>query len=80
MNKELLDFIFDNHDRQMSQFYNRLILAQIDISVVYITKQLEGNKAVEDRLIKVIDSLKLFYQYVNRRCQMVHKADILSNL
>ena len=40
LNKELLDFVYDNSDRQMSQLYNRLILAQIDISVTYITRQL----------------------------------------
>lgn len=46
----------------------------------YISLLLDGNRVIEDKVIKSIDSLRLFYIYFNRKCKMVHKKTCLANL
>jgi hypothetical protein len=50
------------------------------MAVEYIIFQLNGNRLVEEKLLKVVDSLRIFYQYINRKSHIVHKRNTISNL
>lgn len=48
--------------------------------VQYITSQLNGNRLIEDRLLKAVDSARLFYQYINKKSQILHKRKVIDHL
>lgn len=52
----------------------------INLTSQYINLILDGNKMLEDKLIKVIDCLRTFYMYFNKKCKMVHKKVRIANL
>ena len=79
-NKEILEYIYDHENSKMSDIYNFLMLKQIDLAVDYIILQLNGNRLVEDKLLKIVDSVRIFYQYINRKGHIVHKRNIITNL
>lgn len=56
------------------------MLLQIDMAMDYIVSQLNGNRLVEDKLLKVVDSVRIFYQYINKMGHILHKRNAISNL
>jgi hypothetical protein len=52
----------------------------INLLTQYINQILDGNKILEDKLIKVIDCLRTFYMYFNKKCKITHKKVRMDNL
>lgn len=46
----------------------------------YVTDQLNGNKLMEDKMVKIIDAIRLYHQYINRKQTFLHKKNIISNM
>jgi len=75
-----LEYIYSDETELLSHSFNLIMIIIIDNSIHYIHQLLGGNKIMEDRLIKNIDCLRVFYFYFNKKCRMIHKVVILSNL
>jgi hypothetical protein len=41
---------------------------------------INGNKIQEDKMVKVLDCLRYFFSYFNRKCKIIHKKVHLNNL
>ena len=52
----------------------------IDLTVVYINLLNNGNKVLEDKLVKALDCLRYFYVYFNKKCKFTHQKVHLFNL
>ena len=53
MTKEILEYIFDG-DGNVAEIYGHLLAKMMDLLVDYIMMQINGNRLVEDRLLKVV--------------------------
>lgn len=80
INKEILDYIYDDEMGDISGIYNVATIKLVDFAIDYINIVLNGNKIIEDKLIKAIDCLRTFYSFFNKRCKMTHKATCIKNL
>jgi len=52
----------------------------VELAIEYVTGQLNGNKLIEDKLIKVVDGLRLYHQYVNKKQAFLHKIKLQKNM
>jgi hypothetical protein len=64
----------------LASIYTLLVNGMVELAIEYVTGQLNGNKLIEDKLIKVIDGLRLYHQYVNRKQTFLHKKNIINNM
>ena len=79
MSKEILEYIFDG-DGNVAEIYGHLVAKMMDLMVDYIMMQLNGNRLVEDRLLKVVEGVRLFNRYINLKAPIRHKLRVSNNL
>jgi membrane protein DedA with SNARE-associated domain len=64
----------------LATIYTVLVHSMVELTIEYVTGQLNGNKLIEDKLIKVMDGLRLYHQYVNRKQAFLHKKTMINNM
>lgn len=52
----------------------------VDLTIIYINLLNNGNKVLEDKLVKALDCLRYFYVYFNKKCKFTHQKAHLFNL
>lgn len=80
INRSLLDYIISDTSGQLVQAYALLHVKIIDITVNFIKMTINGNKGLQDKLIKAFDCLRSFYAFFNKKCKIVHQTLHIANL
>ena len=60
--------------------FNFFVIKIIDITADYVLSFLNGNRLVEERMLKIVDGIKIFTRYVNRKISILHKAKVTENI
>jgi hypothetical protein len=80
INKALLDYIFSDKTGKIVEVYAHLHIKIVDMSISFIKKMINGNKVLEDKLVKAFDCLRSFYIYFNRKSKIIHQKQHINNL